>query len=52
VTTLLLVPYLPQASDTLLDALAEGPRELSDFGARSGGQRIERVPPLFPKIDT
>ena len=51
VTTLLLVPYLPQASEQLLAALAEDSRELSELGSRPGGQAVERVPPLFPKIE-
>ncbi len=24
---------------------------LEDFGSRGGGQSVERVPPLFPKIE-
>jgi len=52
VTTLLLVPYLPQTSETLLAVLAEEGRALADFGSRPGGQSVERVPPLFPKIET
>jgi methionyl-tRNA synthetase len=48
---LLLYPYMPESSGKLLDALAEGNRELDAFGARSGGQTIERIPPLFPKLD-
>jgi methionyl-tRNA synthetase len=51
VTTLLLVPYLPQTSETLLAALAEDKRELAELGSREGGQKVERVPPLFPKIE-
>ncbi len=51
VITLLLAPYLPQASEKLLAALAEDGRELADFGSRPGGQKVERVPPLFPKIE-
>jgi len=65
VTTLLLVPYLPDTSKRLLaalgesspalaeadDAAANGSRALAELGARPGGQRIERIPPLFPKID-
>jgi methionyl-tRNA synthetase len=51
-TTLLLVPYLPQTSEQLLAALGEDSRELSKLGSRRGGQRVERVPPLFPKIET
>src|SRR3954467_9891458 len=51
VTTLLLVPYLPQTSETLLAALAEEGRGLAELGSREGGQKVERVPPLFPKIE-
>ena len=50
-TTLLLVPYLPQSTETLLAALAEEGRALAELGSRAGGQKVERVPPLFPKID-
>jgi methionyl-tRNA synthetase len=51
VTTLLLVPYLPQTSEKLLPALAEESRALSqaELWVRPGGQKIERVPPLFPQ---
>jgi methionyl-tRNA synthetase len=48
---LLLHPYMPESSGRLLDALAEGNRELDAFGARAGGQTVERIPPLFPKLD-
>jgi methionyl-tRNA synthetase len=51
VLALLLLPYMPKTSDRLLDALAEGGRELDAFGAREGGQAIERIEPLFPKLD-
>jgi methionyl-tRNA synthetase len=51
VTTLMLVPYLPRTSEVLLAALAEGSRELAELGSRPGGQAVERVPPLFPKIE-
>jgi methionyl-tRNA synthetase len=51
VTTLLLVPYLPRTSETLLAALREEDRSLAELGSREGGQQVERVPPLFPKID-
>ena len=51
VTTLLLVPYLPQASERLLAALGDQSRELGELGSRPGGQKVERLPPLFPKID-
>jgi methionyl-tRNA synthetase len=51
VTTLMLVPYLPDTSETLLAALAEDSRELAELGSRPGGQQVERVSPLFPKIE-
>jgi methionyl-tRNA synthetase len=50
VLALLLCAYLPATSGRLLDALAEGSRELSSFGSREGGQRIERIDALFPKL--
>ena len=52
VTTLLLVPYLPRSSETLLAALGEEGRELAELGSRPGGQSVERIPALFPKIDS
>ena len=51
VTTLMLLPYLPQTGDRLLSSLGEESRELAELGSRRGGQRIERLPPLFPKIE-
>ena len=51
VLALTLHPYMPETSGRLLDALAEGNRELDAFGARAGGQRVERIEPLFPKLD-
>jgi methionyl-tRNA synthetase len=52
VTTLLLVPYLPETTAKLLGALEETGLELAEFGSRGGGQRIEKLPPLFPKVET
>ena len=56
VTTLLLAPYLPTASERLLRALGEpdsGPaRPLRELGSLAGGQAIEALPPLFPKVET
>ncbi len=52
VTTLLLVPYLPETSAKLLAALGEEDRALAELGSRPGGQPVERVPPLFPKIES
>jgi methionyl-tRNA synthetase len=51
VTTLLLVPFLPATSERLLAALGEESRELAELGSRPGGQKVERLPPLFPKIE-
>jgi len=51
VTTLLLVPFLPATGERLLAALGEEGRALAELGSRAGGQRVERVPPLFPKIE-
>ena len=48
---LLLHPYMPETSGRLLDALAEGNRELDAFGNRGGGARTERIEPLFPKLE-
>ena len=52
VTTLLLYPYTPATAQRLLPALGEQGLELAKFGSRRGGQRIEKLPPLFPKIET
>ena len=51
VLALLLFPYMPETSSRLLDALAESDRALAEFGARAGGQTVERIPALFPKLD-
>ena len=51
VATLLLVPYLPRSSETLLVALGEEGRGLAELGSRPGGQSVERIPALFPKIE-
>ena len=52
VVTLMLVPYLPATAETLLAALGEEGRGLAELGSRGGGQQVERIPPLFPKIET
>jgi hypothetical protein len=36
----------------VLEALGEERRELAEIGSRGGGQRIDRIPPLFPKLET
>lgn len=52
VATLLLVPFLPRTGERLLSALGEDSRTLAELGSRPGGQRVERLPPLFPKVET
>ncbi|HTR74916.1 MAG TPA: class I tRNA ligase family protein, partial [Solirubrobacterales bacterium] len=51
VITLMLVPYLPATAETLLATLGEEGRGLAEFGSRGGGRPVERISPLFPKID-
>ena len=51
VLALLLNAYMPETSGRLLDALAEENRELEAFGGRAGGQTVERIAPLFPKLE-
>ncbi len=52
VVTLMLVPFLPATAETLLAVMAEEGRGLAELGSRGGGQQTERIPPLFPKIET
>ncbi len=51
VATLLLIPYLPQSTETLLDALSVEGREIAELGSHGGGQSVTRIEPMFPKID-
>ena len=51
VLALLLRPYMPATSDRLLDALGEPDRELAELGSAPGGRKVERIPPLFPKLE-
>jgi methionyl-tRNA synthetase len=51
VLALLLGAYMPATSGALLDALGEDGRDLDRFGGWGGGARIERIAPLFPKLD-
>jgi methionyl-tRNA synthetase len=51
VTTLLLHPYMPETTDRLLAALDEPERGLAEFGSRGGGQSLEKLAPLFPKLE-
>jgi methionyl-tRNA synthetase len=52
VVTVLLAPYVPATADKLLRALGagdDGSLEAAVYGARPGGARVEKLPPLFPK---
>jgi methionyl-tRNA synthetase len=50
-STLLLYPYIPATAARLLAALGEDGLELAEFGSRGGGQTIDKLPPLFPKVE-
>ena len=52
VTTLMLAPYLPRSSELVLTALGEDSTALAELGSRPGGQMIERMAPLFPRIES
>jgi methionyl-tRNA synthetase len=52
VTTLLLHAYMPETTAKLLDALGERRRRLDEFGSRPGGQKVGKLAPLFPKLET
>ena len=51
VATVLLAPYIPETAERLLNALEAPELDLAGaaYGARPGGARIEKLPPLFPK---
>ena len=51
VTTLLMHAYMPETTGKLLDALGEPGRELGEFGSRGGGQKLDELAPLFPKLE-
>ncbi|MEJ7875095.1 MAG: class I tRNA ligase family protein [Solirubrobacterales bacterium] len=51
VVTLALLPYVPESAEKLLEALGEEGRGLAELGSRGGGMKVERIAPLFPKLD-
>jgi methionyl-tRNA synthetase len=56
VVTVLLYPYLPAAAAQLCAALGEDEDRVPSmagarFGARPGGYEVEKLPPLFPKVE-
>ncbi|MDQ3758838.1 MAG: class I tRNA ligase family protein, partial [Actinomycetota bacterium] len=52
VVTLALLPYVPEAAEKLLEALGEEGRGLAELGSRGGGMKVERIAPLFPKLES
>jgi methionyl-tRNA synthetase len=56
VVTVLLYPYLPTATTQLLAALGQPAEEVPSLGdaalgARPGGAEVQKLPPLFPRIE-
>jgi methionyl-tRNA synthetase len=53
VVTVLLTPYIPETAAKLMAALDQSDATIDSarYGAAPGGQTVERVPQLFPKID-
>ena len=53
VVSLLLVPFMPEATDKLLAALGHEDRSLeaARFGSVGGGNRCEELEPLFPRVE-
>jgi methionyl-tRNA synthetase len=53
VVSLLVLPFMPAAADTLLAALGQADRSLEAvrFGSVGGGARIGALEPLFPRVE-
>jgi methionyl-tRNA synthetase len=53
VVTVLLHPYVPATVGILLGALGTEDLALAgaSYGAHPGGERVERIAPLFPKVE-
>jgi methionyl-tRNA synthetase len=53
VVSVLVHPFLPEASARLLGALGQDDLSLDDaaFGRAGGGARVEELEPLFPKVE-
>jgi methionyl-tRNA synthetase len=50
VLSLLLHPWIPDATETLLEALGEPGRGLTSFGEWGGGS-VQKIDPLFPRVE-
>jgi methionyl-tRNA synthetase len=47
------VPFMPQATEKLLEALGQDDRTLGEarFGSVGGGARCGALAPLFPRVE-
>jgi len=43
---------MPDTGERMLEALAVEDRAIAAFGSHPGGQAAEKLPHLFPKIET
>jgi methionyl-tRNA synthetase len=50
VVSLLLIPWMPDSAEKVLDALGEPGRELSAFGERARAA-VSKIDPLFPRVE-
>jgi methionyl-tRNA synthetase len=52
VTSLLLLPFIPEKAETLLTALGEPSRSLDGATFGTGGARqVTKIDPLFPRVE-
>jgi methionyl-tRNA synthetase len=53
VISVLLHPYMPETTARLMSALGQSDLSLQQarFGAMPGGTAVEKLPPLFPKVE-
>jgi methionyl-tRNA synthetase len=53
VVSVLLVPFMPEATDKLLAALGQDDRSLENarFGSVGGGAQVAELEPLFPRVE-
>jgi methionyl-tRNA synthetase len=51
--SLLLVPFMPDATERLLAALGQDDPSLerARFGSVGGGARVDELEPLFPRLE-
>ena len=51
--SLLLVPFMPEATDKLLSTLGHDDRSLeaARFGSVGGGARVDELEQLFPRVE-